>query len=403
MLPYDDEPVLDLVKTPPTGTARRCRLAVVGADLVTETGPVGKPAKAATKSFRSGQEARSAWEKAVRDKLRDDFAFVRPFDATPVGGVVLGAFASGAGAGTLVDLSPDGGLAVTVGSDAKLTGYHVEVIDVAKGARRRVFEQRDPSDQNFVHAAFFDAAGASVYLAPRNETLRVELATGAATRVAGYAHGGARFNPFVVAPHADRARRRVVVFDEGTHVRVLDRAHRVLFSVCLEGRAAECRAARISPSGRLLALYLEGPDTVDDHAHVVEVWDVDAGTLRASRPMPTKLDAVGLAPDDATLLVTEQYAMGPIAYDLATGAERWRLRDPYRPDEPARSYAWDFSPDDALLAVGHGSTGLYDVATLSPRTLEPAGAYRAPWVRFSDDGRLLASAEGGLCVVRRVR
>ena len=37
--------------------------------------------------------------------------------------------------------------------------------------------------------------------------------------------------------------------------------------------------------------------------------------------MPRQIDGVGLSPDDAALLVTELYAKGPIAYDLATGAE----------------------------------------------------------------------------------
>ncbi len=412
MLNFDDEPAIALVKAAPKGAPRRCRLAVVGTDLVTETGAVGKAPKSTTKPFASAQEARRAWDKAVHDKLRDDFAFVRPFDETPVGGVVLVAFASGAGAGTLVDLSLDGRFAVTLGSDAKLTRYHVEVIEVATGARRRVFEHSNPATQNFVMAAFFDATGEAVYLAPRGETVRLDLATGATTRVAGYRESvDGRFNPFMVQPHTDRARRRVVVFDAGTHVRVLDRDDRVRFSVCLASDTTECRAARISPSGRLLALYRVSrgiayghEDAKHDDTSVVEVWDVDAGTLRASLPMPTPVGEVGFTPDDGTLLVTEYFsARGPIAYDLATGEERWRLHDPHRPGELAACHAWEFSPDGSRLAVGHGATGLYEAATRASVPLEPAGMYRTPWVRFSDDGRLLASAEGGLCVVRRVR
>ncbi|MFO0607864.1 MAG: hypothetical protein U0324_32170 [Polyangiales bacterium] len=411
MLSFEDAPAIELVKTSPKGPRRRCRLSVDGLDVVTEAGPEGKALKASRKSFPSAQEARVAWDKAVREKLRDDFAFVRPFEETPVGGLLLCAFASGAGAGTLLDFSLDGRLAVTVGSDAKLTAYWVEVIEVATGARRRVFERTVLARQGFVHAVFFDAAGEAVYLAPQEETLRVDLATGAATRVAGYdEHRTARFNPFVVRPHADLARRRVVVFDAGDHVRVLDPAHRPIFSVCVASPTTECRAAEISPSGRLLALYRVSRGVVynhDDARHddtsVVEVWDVDAGSLRASLPMPRQVDGVGLSPDDATLLVSEQYAKGPIAYDLATGAERWRLTEPYRPDELAQCHDWAYSPDGSLLAVGHGVTGLYDAATRAPVALEPAGMYRTPAVRFSADGSRLASAEGGLCVVRRVR
>lgn len=411
MLSFDEVLDIELLKTSPRGAPRRCRLAVRGADLFTETGPVGGAAKATTKPFASAQEARRAWDKAVRDKLRDDFAFVRPYAEARVGAAVLVAFASGAGAGALLDLSPDGRFAVTLGSDARLVRYQIEVIEVATGARRRVYEHTDPTTQNFVLAVFFDATGEAVYLAPRGETLRIDLATGAPTRVAGYRESvDACFNAFAVQPHTDRARRRVVVFDAGTWVRVLDRDDRAIFSACLASSTTECRAARISPSGRLLALYRVSrgiayghDDARHDDTSVVEVWDVDVGALRASLPMATQVDAVGFTPDDDTLLVTECYARGPVAYDLATGEERWRLHDPFRPGELAACHAWEYSPDGSLLAVGHSATGLYEAATRTPVPLDPAGMYRTPCVRFSDDGRLLASVEGGLCVVRRVR
>lgn len=410
VLPYEAPARIELVKVTPKAT-RVCRLTVEGCDLITETGNAGKALKAATKRFATEQAARVERDKAFRAKLRDDFAFVRPVSETPVGGVTLCAFASGAGSGTIGDLSPDGRLAVTVGSDAKLTAYHVEVIDVATGARRRVFERSGLTRQGFVHTVFFDADGAAVYLAQMEETLRVDLATGGAERVANYSeHATARFNSFVVRPHADQARRRVVVFDEGTHVRVLDRDHRPVFSVCAEDASSECRAARISPSGKLLALYRVSrgiayghDDAKHDDTSVVDVWDVDAGSLRASLPMATQIDAVGFTPDDATLLVTEYYARGPIAYDLATGEERWRLREPHDPDETARSFAWEFSPDRARLAVGHNVTALYDAAARSRIELEQWGLYRTMGVRFSRDGALLGSIEAGLCVVRRVR
>lgn len=409
MFPFDSTPSIELVK-PSANGGRLCRLSVVGNDLVTESGAAGKALNASVKSFSTAQEARAAWDKAFHSKLRDDFAVVRPIAETPVGSVVLCAFASGAGAGTLLDLSPDGRFAVTVCSDAKLTRYQVEVIEVASGARRCVFEHTDPTTQNFVHAVFFDATGGSIYLAPRGETLRIDLATGAAARIAGYnEYADARFNPHVLRPHADQRRQRFVVFDVGTHVRVLDRADRVLLSVCAEAPSLECRAARISPSGRLLAIYRASRDIHDPQrdtrniTSVVDVWDVDAGALRTSLSMRAAVDAVGFSPDDTALLVTEYYAMGPIAYDLATGVERWRLVDDARPDELARSHAWDFSPDGKLLAVGHGVTVLYDAATRARIPLEAAGLYRTPAVRFSADGGLLASAEHNLGVVRRVR
>ena len=410
MLRYDEPAQIELVKVTPKAT-RVCRLTVDGVDVVTEAGDRGKALKTTKKRCATEQDARVAWEKAVRAKLRDDFAFVRPPSETPIGGITLCAFASGAGSGSLGDLSPDGRFAVTVGSDAKLTAYHVEVIEVSTGARRRVFERSGLTRQGFVHTVFFDAGGTSLYLAQMEETLRIDLATGDARRVANYAeHSTARFNPFVVRPHTDQSRRRVVVFDEGTYVRVLDRDDRPIFSVCTHDELTECRAARISPSGKLLALYRVSRGVVyghDDAKHdatsVVDVWDVDSGALRKSLPMPTQIDAVGFTPDDAALLVTEYYARGPIAYDLATGEERWRLRDPHTPEGLMHSHAWDFSPDRSLMAVGHDETALYDAATLAPIALEHAGMYRTPVVRFSRDGALLASIEAGLCLVRRVK
>ncbi len=410
MLHYEDASQIELVKVTPKGT-RVCRLSVDGCDFITESGNAGKALKAAKKSLATEQAARDAWRKSVHAKLRDDFALVRPVSETPIGGVTLCAFASGAGAGTIGDLSADGRFGVTVGSDAKLTAFHVEVIEVSTGARRRVFERSGLTRQGFVQTVFFDADGTALYLAQMEETLRIDLATGEAKRVADYSqHSTARFNPFVVRPHTDRSRGRLVVFDAGTFVRVLDRDHRALLSVSTEAHLTECRAARISPSGKLLAVYRVSRGTVyghDDAKHdatsVVDVWDVDSGALRTSLPMPNQIDAVGFTPDDSTLLVTGYYSRGPIAYDLATGEERWRLCDPHSPDGLRHSHSWDFSPDATLMAVGHYMAALYDASTRAPIALEPAGDFRAPVVRFSNDGALLGSVEGGLFVVRRVK
>ncbi|MDB4929481.1 MAG: hypothetical protein JWM10_1965 [Myxococcaceae bacterium] len=402
---------IELVKVDARGAKRRCQLSLEGTTVVTAAGPDGKPLKSVSKPFADESTAARAYDKALRAKLRDGFAFVRDPATAGVGDVVLRAFASSAGAGFLLDLSPDGRFAATVGSATGLSSYWVELVDVATGARRTVLERSAAPRQGFVHAVLFDASAAALYLAENETTLRLDLATGAVTPVAGYREDAAtRFNPFVVRPHFDRARERLVVFDAGDRVRVLDAAGAAVFELDVGSPTTECRAAGISPSGKLLALYRVSrgrvyghADAMHDDTNLVEVWDVDAGTLRTTIALADKLSAVGVDPADGSLLVTREYAQGPVAYDLATGAEQWRFDDPWRTDRLAEAHAWEFSPDGSLLAVGRASTALYDAATRTEIPLAEPGGYQVPRVRFSADGALLASAEHGACVVRRVR
>lgn len=406
----EDSPSIELVKVAAKGARRVCRLSVDGLDLVTASGPEGKALKSSTTSFPDAPSAIRGYDKALRAKLRDGFAYLRDPAETPVGGVVLHAFASGAGAGTLGDLSVDGRRAVTVGSDAKLTKYEVELVDVATGARETVLETSTATEQGFVHTVFFDATGEAVFVAARTETLRLDLGTRAVTRVAGYREGAtAKFNPHVVRPHTDASRRRVVVFDEGTMVRVLDHSLKTLFAVCTDSPTTECRAAAISPSGRLLAVYRVSrgivyghDDARRDETCVVDVWEVDSGALRTTLASAHKLERVGFSPDDTQLVVTREYAQGPVGIDLATGEERWRFDDPSRDDRLAIAYCWRYSPDGALLAVGSGDVELYDARSRAPVPVERVMGYRLRSLRFSGDGRWLMAAGDGSLVVRRI-
>jgi WD40 repeat protein len=341
--------------------------------------------------------------------MRDGFAYVKDAEQAQPGEVVLSAFASGGGSGVLLDLSPDGRLAVTVGSNSDLSAFWVEIIEVATGARRTVYEGGGRG-QWFLHAVLFDATGESIFLAVRAETLLIHLTTGQVTRVASYQDVPTpQFNTHVLRPTLDQARRRLVVFDQGTRVRVVE-AGRSILDECLESRTTECRAARISPSGRLLALYRVSRGLVYGHADAkhdltnkVEIWDIDAGAVRATIPFTEKLDAVGFDPTDQLLIVAWEYAQGPVAYDLASGAERWRFPDPWRTDRLATAYTWSHSPDGKLLAVGRDNLAIYDATTLAeiPTSMSHGGRIRQ--VSFSADGSRLATAENATCVVRRVR
>jgi WD40 repeat protein len=402
---------IELVKVSPTGARRVCQLSVDGVTLTSASGAAGKPLKTTAKTFSDAQTARVAYEKSCRAKFREGFAFVRDFASTQPGDVVLRTFASGAGAGVLLDLSPDGTRVVTVGSNSELTEYWVETIDVATGQRRTVYEASTGKNQCFVHAVLFDATGETVYLAVQEETLRLDLTRGATTHIASYLEGtNAQFNPHVLRPQFDRARQRLVVFDAGSRVRVIDPSAQTIFEVCTASPTSECRAAAISPSGKLLALHhisrglvYQHNDALHDQTNVVEIWEIDTGVLRTSVPFTKKLDAVGFEPFDQRLIVAWEYAQGPVAYDLATGAECWRFEDPWSNERLAVTYGWAYSPDGSLLAVGRHRLVLYDAVTRSEMRIAESRGYKIAQVRFSADGSRLAVSEDGTCVVRRVR
>src|SRR5262249_40959675 len=156
-----------------------------------------------------------------------------------------------------------------------------------------------------------------------SETWHLDLHSGVRKRVAGYQHfRTANFNPHVVRPTQDAARRRLVVFDAGNVVRVLEGGRAVL-EVSTASKTVECRAGGISPSGSLLGLYRVSrgivyghEDARDDTTNEVEVWDVDRGKLRRKLPFSVRLDQVGFDPKDEQLIVTRAYS-GPAAYALS--------------------------------------------------------------------------------------
>lgn len=393
------------------GAPRVWQAEVQGSSLVTASGTQGKSLKSSTKSFTTSQEALNEHDKAVRAKLRDGYAYVRDARAVQPGEVVLHAFASGGGSGFIIDLSRDGRTALTVGSNSGLSEVWFELIDVATGARTTVHEISSPKRQAFVHTALFDATGGAIYYAHNEATVRFDLASKTVAVLADYTEGrSANFNSHVVHPHFDEARARLVVFDSGSLVRVLDSSHAIVFETSTDARTTECRGAAISPSGKRLAVYRVSRGVVYSHADAghdrtceVEVWDVDSGKLLATLPLPAQIDELGIDARDELLLVSRHYARGPVAYDLRTGEERWAFRSADGPHDDPMAHAWAYSPDGSMLAVGRGGAFLYDSATRAEIPLGGPLAHRTPVVRFSADGSLLAAAEDANCVVRRVR
>lgn len=381
---------------------RRFWLKLEGADLEQTTwSAAGKP-KATTKSFADTQAASDAYGKTLRKKLREGYAFIG--SGSQPGDIIHESFAAGGGGGAVLDLSLDGRLAATasITSDS-MFGAKVHVIDVATGARRVVVDEPGGVNQCFLHATLFDRTGQGLYFVLRDETWHLDLASGVRKVIA---NGSGHFNPFVVHPNFDRYRRRLVVFAEGGLVRVLDEAGASLLDVPTLSPTTECRGASISASGSLLAVYVVSRGIIYDHADArhdttneVQIWDIEARTKRASVPFVEKLHKVGLTPDDDALVVTFDYARGPVCVDIASGEERWRFADELQADKLATAFCWAFSPDGSRLAVGRGVLRLYETATRREITLQDASDYRAECVIFSGDGTRLAASVSRTCIV----
>ncbi|MFW5741220.1 MAG: hypothetical protein ACOC1F_12720 [Myxococcota bacterium] len=383
--------------------------------LETRAGPVGRPPKVTPKSFPDDASAARAFDKAVRAKLRSGYAFVRdPSDASR-GDIVTVAFASGGGGGPILDLSVDGKLALTAGCKGAPVAVWLETIETTSGKRRRIFDKSVAAGrQIFLHSACFDRTGQAVILLLGKETLRLDLVSGKLEPIAKYVEfQTARFNPFLLHPHFDRARERLVVFDKRSLVRVLDSGGNQLFEVSMEHPTTECRAAQLSPSGKLLALVrvsrgivYNHDDAKHDATNAVDVWDVDTGKRRDTIELETPVDQVGIDSTDRLLTMSWQYAQGPVIHDLRMYQELHRFTDPWRTDRLATAYGWDWSPDGSLLAVGREGLSVYaaeDIANITDVPVESSGEFRVKRVVFSGDGTLLGTYEGGLFVLRSMR
>src|SRR5207302_9614312 len=135
--------------------AKRVRLRVTGKALETTTWNAMGTAKVTTKAFADASAAARGYDKAVRAKMRADYAFLGAADEP--GDIVLEAFAPGGGGGRVLDISADGTRIVTASITSEQNfGVKLEVVDVATGARDIVVDEPGGKRQNFLHAALFD-------------------------------------------------------------------------------------------------------------------------------------------------------------------------------------------------------------------------------------------------------
>jgi hypothetical protein len=385
-------------------TTRHWRARLDGAKLVQTTWADGGRSKETVRALASAAAAAAELDKLERRRFADGYARVHDFDAVPPGGAVFECYGP-----VLHDLSADGtALALARYGAAKDRWCRVERVEMRTGARRVVFQEPASAPVGpYVHAALFDPAGESLVVLLNTHTFRVDLRTGAREPLAGYEEfRTARFNPHVVRPSQGAERRRLVVFDSGDIVRVVE-GGRALLEVSTASPTAECRGARVSPSGRLLAVYrvsrgvvYNHPDARADTTNEVEVWDVDARRTLTKIAMPEPVGQVGFDPADEHLIVSFG-CYGPVAYSLTSGEKVWQYGGPDRPLDSI-CFGWSFSPDGSLLAAGRGhEICLYRGKGRAPVSYPNAGAYRAERIVFSGDGRVFAAERLLNVVVRK--
>jgi predicted DNA-binding WGR domain protein len=378
---------------------------VDGQTLIQRTWTDGGKPRETVRSFADEEKARTEFSKLERKRMTDGYVFRRAAEEAGTGEAVLKMYGP-----VLHDLSLDGRTLAIAWYGTGAVRCRVILIDVATGARRVVHEEPTGSHSPYLHTAIFDQTGEGLFCQMYSDTWRLDLGSGAREKLASYReYRTANFNAYVARPSQDAARRRLVVFDEGDIVRVLEGGRAVL-EVSTASRTVECRAGGISPSGRLLALYrvsrgivYSHKDALDDTTNEVEVWDIDQGKLRQKLPFPGQLSRVGFDPKDRHLIVTHGYASGPAAYELSSGKEVWRFGGTGETDHSAHCFSWAFSPDGSRLAVGREALCLYELAGLKPVPVPgQTGGYRVERVVFSGDGQLLAATDFGIVVVRKV-
>lgn len=368
-------------------------------------------------------QAELAFANARDKKLREGFCRVAEVAGAARGETVLEFLVPNRCSADAFDLSPDGRTLVIGTTLKEAFGAEIHLVDIATGHRRLLHAEPSGNGQTFLHTALFDADGERIIYALNGETRLLDPATGRQRTLAAYREfKDARFNPFCVRPMWNRARTRLLVFDAGDMVRVLDADGSVLWETCIKAGTTECRAGALSPSGRLLALYRPSrgvvyhhQDALHDTTNEIEVWDLATGRLTARIPVPAplrerQLHKIGFDPTESLIVTNPDPVQGPCALSIETGQVAWHFPDAYRTDRWETCYGWDFSPDGATLAIGRrADTDVVDTATrvadpaFKPSWPETGTTGRTNRVRISDDGTLVASGgDSGRILVRKL-
>ncbi|MCF2533618.1 WD40 repeat domain-containing protein [Yinghuangia soli] len=407
---------LDLTMTlsSPSARPKFCRVAVDGSRLTTSTWAEGRRPRENTQDFASSTAAEAGFAEYRRKKLREGFAYVADPARAVRGDVVLDLRAPHRCTGGF-DLSPDGSTLVVASFRDSTNHAELYLIDVATNSRQLIHTESGlvGGQKPLPHAVLFDAAAERIAYMLNGETRLLDVPSGQSRTLATYVqYKDSRFNPFRVRPQWDAERRRLLVFDSGDTARVLDRDAEPVFATSTVRGSADCWAAGLSPSGRLLALCFTSGSAYDagnPRVVEVEVWDVDRGQLACRLPVDNRPDTIGLDPTDTLLIAGSEHLDGPAAYDPETGELLWYCPDPHRSERWARCHGWAYSPDGKTLAVGgRGETLIVDAATRRHdpafmRRDEQGGTGRTDLIRFSSDQTLVASGgDNGRIVVRKL-
>jgi WD40 repeat protein len=130
----------------------------------------------------------------------------------------------------------------------------------------------------------------------------------------------------------------------------------------------------------------------------IEVWNVSTGEKKYSSLTKEDMELGRVSPDGRWLVYTDDHLLTGL-WDIAKGAVAWTI-----PGNPAiithGSLSFAFSPDAKVLAaddMDYKAVRLIDVAT--GKVLRTFQQSSGSGLRFSDDGRLLAAADGRNIVI----
>ncbi|GLW28261.1 WD40 repeat domain-containing protein [Actinoplanes regularis] len=411
-----------------------CRLTLDGGRLIRASWTGGRRPRVTTKDLdvQSGSHAKRAFGRARDEMMRKGYCRVSDAGGAARGETVLEMLVPNRCPADVFDISPDGGSLVVGTMLAGAYGAEIHLVDIATGRRRLVHsEPPEPGPaplgkgQTFLHTVLFHPDGEQIVYLLNGETRLLDPLSGRQRRLAAYREGkDAAFNPFCVHPAWNRNRTRLLVFDAGTMVRVLDADGSPLWEVCTADPVTQCRAGALSPSGQLVALHRASrgviyrhEDALHDVTNEIEVWDITAGRPIARIPAPVAgrtVHRVGFDPAEGLIVGNPDPVQGPCGMSISTGELAWHFPHGFLTSRWDTCYAWDYSPDGAMLAIGRrdlvdivdaGMPAGDPASGLGPSTDDRTGPTgRTNRVRFSGDGRLLAyGGDSGRLVIRKIR
>lgn len=350
----------------------------------------------------------------LRDgKMREGFCYRADVETASRGDVVLGFIGLDNGPGDAFDLSPDGRSLVFGRMLYMVRGAEIFVMDIATGHRRLVHTiPSHGGDRTYLTAVLFHADGRRIIYVVNGRTVLLDPDTGQEEVLAAHTElDSPSFDKHHLHPTWSRDRRRLLLFDSGNRMRIVDKELSTVAEIAVPKSGFTCQTSALSPSGRLLALSRES-DIEEDEPTVTQltVWEVDTGTVVRRFPVGRPVHREWIPrkrlcfdPAERIVIAGPASANGLDAFDIETGKPVWRLPDPGGLTNPwDYCYVCDYSPDGTDLVIGRRG----ELEVVDTETREPDPAFGRHWpqsggtgntigVQVSTDGTLLATAGGG--------